>query len=356
MAYFEKRGTSTRAVIRVDDKKLTATFDTLTEAKNWVKIMERKRASGDLAAETNKITVGEAFESYLDDVASKTDSAKWNRLRIMNWQKDPLSNIRLSKVITNDINDWIRRRGQSVSGSTVNRELNLMSGAFTYAVKDRKWVEVNPCTGARRPVDNPPRDKPFLTVDEVQSVCLATGYSPESELMTLSSRVGACFLLALETGMRSGEMLRLKPADYRPENRFVQVTAQEKGGRKGAKSGLNTRSSARRVPLTERACELIDQLLKSKPADQPYIVGLNDSQRDSLWRKAKVLAGLGDRTFHDTKHEAATRLAPYLDVLALSHAIGTKNLKLLRDTYYNNDASRSAALLPRSLSAQKDPA
>ena len=40
------------------------------------------------------------------------------------------------------------------------------------------------------------------------------------------------------------------------------------------------------------------------------------------------------------KHEAATRLAGFIDVIALSHAIGTKDLKLLRDTYYNNDASR----------------
>jgi integrase len=82
----------------------------------------------------------------------------------------------------------------------------------------------------------------------------------------------------------------------------------------------------------------------------PYIVGINDSQRDALWRKARNQAGVEDLHFHDTKHEAATRLSKYIDVLALSHAIGTKDIRLLRDTYYNNDASRIATLLPKQLS------
>lgn len=60
-------------------------------------------------------------------------------------------------------------------------------------------------------------------------------------------------------------------------------------------------------------------------------------------------AGVVNLHFHDLKHEAATRLAPYLNVLALSHAIGTKVVRLLREVYYNNDASRSAALLPQQL-------
>ena len=59
-----------------------------------------------------------------------------------------------------------------------------------------------------------------------------------------------------------------------------------------------------------------------------------------------------DLHFHDTKHEAATRLSKFLDVLALSHAIGTKDIRLLRDTYYNNDAARAAKLLPKQLSTK----
>lgn len=96
--------------------------------------------------------------------------------------------------------------------------------------------------------------------------------------------------------------------------------------------------------------QIIQQLLDSRDPEQPYIVGMQDSQRDALWRKAVKHAGVEDIHFHDAKHEAATKLSRFIDVLALSHAIGTKDIRLLRDTYYDNNAERAAALLPEKLS------
>lgn len=360
MASFETRGNSVRAIVRVPGgTKKSQTFDTMTEAKAWAERMEVKKALGRLSpSRAAGVTVGELFEAYLDSVASKTDSGKWNGLRLMKWCKDPLANKRLADVVTHDINEWISRSlsqpsvrtGEPVSPATVNRELNLMSGAFAYAVKDRKWIEANPCYGARRPERGRPRRRPLLTAQEIRAIRISTGYDADPQLLTLTARVGACFLLTLETGMRSGELLRVRPADYRKAQHLVHISALEKGGRKASRSGRASVDSSRNVPLTGRAIELLDQLLANMPADQPYIVGINDSQRDALWRKARDQAGVDDLHFHDTKHEAATRLSKFIDVLALSHAIGTKDVRLLRDTYYNDDATRQAALLPAQLS------
>lgn len=357
MASVEKRGNAYRAVVRLPSgKKSYATRDTKAEAEAWGVQQEAAIRIEKLTAKpTSTMLVEEMFELYEKAVASLTDSAKWNSLRIAKWSLDPISTLVVTDVKTHDVNEWIGRRAKSkwhgvtVSGSTVNRELNLMSGAFQYAVDDLEVITVNPCHGARRPASNPPRDAPLLTPGQVKALCTATGYDRDRSLATKTARVGACFLLAMETAMRSGEILRVKPADYWKNEQTVRVTATEKGGRKGAMSGRARVSSARSVPLTARAIELLDQLLASMPADQPYIVGLNDSQRDALWRKAVTQSGLDDVHFHDMKHEAATRLAPHIDVLALSHAIGTKDIRLLRDTYYNSDAQRSAALLPKQL-------
>lgn len=360
MASFETRGSSTRAIVRVQGgKKKSATFDTLTEARKWAAQMEAKKAIGQLSpGKSGGVTAGELFETYMDAVAKHTDSGKWNCLRLMKFCRDPLAKRKLSEIITHDVNEWISRSlkqpssrtGKPVRPATVNRELNLMSSAFSYAVKDRKWLEVNPCHGARRPEQGRPRKRPLLTADEIRALCIATGYDTDPRLETSTARVGACFLLSLETGMRSGEILRLHPRDYWRDTRIVHVSAIEPGGRKGSRSGRTTADPSRDVPLTSRAMELLDQLLSSMPPKQPYIVGVRDSLRDALWRKARDRAGVEDLHFHDAKHEAATRLARHIDVLALSHAIGTKDVKLLRDTYYNNDASRSAALLPAQLS------
>jgi integrase len=350
MASFEPRGAGVRAIVRVPGEgKRTQTFDTQAEAEAWAAALERKKTLGLLSgAAATKVTCGEAWEAYETAVGSKLDSARWNRLRIGKWLLDPLAARPIATTTTHEINEWIERRLVDVSPATVNRELNLMSAAFTYAVKTRKWIAVNPCYGAHRPERGRARNRPLLSADEFARINRCTGYDSDPELVTLTARVGACFLLAVETAMRSGEILRLKPKDYLRDLRTVQVTATERGGRKGARSGRG-KSSGRSVPLTGRAIELLDQLLLRVPPDQPYIVGVDDVQRDALWRKARDQACVEDLTFHDTKHEAATRMSRFLDVLALSHAIGTKDLRLLRDTYYNNDASRTAALLPDRL-------
>lgn len=360
MAWITQRGNVWRAVVRAPDgTRVNSTHDTKAEAEKWATDHERKKALGTLRS-AHGVTVSELFEAYQDAVTSKRDTAKWDKLRLDKWCLDPIAERPLADILTHDINDWIARRGKEtyrgkrITGATVNREVNLMSGAFEYARKDRKWIAVNPCHGARRPEKGKARKPLLLTPDQIEAICISTGYAHDPKLRTLTARVGACFLLALETGMRSGEILRMRPVDYWRDKHTLHVAAIEAGGRKGSKSGRAVDAS-RNVPLTARAIELLDQLVASMPPQQPYIVGVDDSQRDALWRKARDQAGIVGYTFHDSKHEAATRLAPFIDVLALSHAIGTKDVKLLRDTYYDNDASRTAALLPRQLTTVNAP-
>jgi len=363
MASYESRGTSIRAVVRTPTGKKTATFDTLREARAWAQAMEAKiEAKGNPTGSTN----GDLFEMYLDSVASKTDSKKFNALRLMKWCRDPIAELRTEDTTTHHINQWIerslaqpnQRTGKLLTGATVNRELALMSAAFSYGVKALHWIKVNPCHGAARPEHGKPRKRPLLTQDEIQAIKIATGYSEKGRLDTLTSRIGACFLICLETGLRSGELLRIRPIDFKKDESYLHVSATEQGGRKGAHSGRSSTDPSRNVPLTARAIDLLDQLLASMPGSQepaegfskpPYIVGIDDAQRDALWRKALKQSGVEDLKYHDSKHEAATRLSQFIDVLALSHAIGTKDIRLLRDTYYNNDASRQAKLLPRQL-------
>lgn len=359
MASFEQRGSSWRAVVRLPGgKKLTATFDTKAQAEAWAADQESRKKRGEIR--TGRL-VSDLLKAYYD-VAIEADSGRWNGFRIMAWLDDPLSDVSLDDITTHDINEWIKRRGnmaskttgRRISPSTVERELNLMSAAFTWGVKTRKWLKVNPCHGSLRPESVPPRDRPLLTEQERKMIIAASGM--EDGLTSKTARVGACFLFALETGMRSGEILRMRPVDYFRDRKVVRVAAIERGGRKGSRSGR--KASGREVPLTDTAIELLDGLIETMPSDQepmenfaypPYIVGMTDAQRDALWRQIRDRSGVSDLQFHDTKHEAATRLSKFLDVLELSHAIGTKDLRLLRDTYYAKDAERAAKRLPATL-------
>ncbi len=339
----EQRGSAFRAVIRVDGKKVSATFDTRPEAMAWKAAMGAKTAAG-----KSTVTVGALFEEYLDQVARHTDSAYWNRLRIHKWLSDPIIDIELGEILPHDINQWAARRLQHVSQATVRRELTLMSSAFNYGIKTRRWLHTNPCHAAEKMSKSQPRKPPLLTPEQIKALRIATGYDSDPPLLTKTARVGACFLLALETGMRSGEILRLRPQDYWRDKQTAHVAAIEKGGRKSSRSGKAEHDPSRNVPLTAEAVRLLDQLMLHP--GKHHIVGVADSSRDAIWRKCRERSGIDiDLHFHDLKHEAATRLARFLDVFELSHAIGTKDLRLLRDTYYVADAARSAARLPASL-------
>ncbi|WP_197047083.1 tyrosine-type recombinase/integrase [Paucibacter sp. KBW04] len=371
MANITQRGNSFRVLVSIPKgKPITQTFSTRAEAVAWGGRQDQKKSRGELTATSGK-TVGELLEIYLDMVAAKSDSGRWNRMRIEKWLQDPISALPVAKITAHDMNVWIDRRSKDktsyraagktarqISGSTVNREVNLWSAAFTYAVKSLKWIPNNPCHGVNRPPEAPSRNRALLTKDEIQKICAAGRIHLDPKLTTKTARVTATFLLALETGMRSGELLRLRPIDYRKSERRVHVAALEIGGRKGSKSGRV--QASRYVPLTGRAMQLLDQLLVTMPPDQearkgltqpPYIIGLDDAARDVLWRKVRDAATVTDLTFHDTKHEACTRLSkvPGVDVIALSHAVGTKDIRLLRDTYYINDATATANLLPDQL-------
>lgn len=59
---------------------------------------------------------------------------------------------------------------------------------------------------------------------------------------------------------------------------------------------------------------------------------------DALFRKVRDKAGIENLHFHDTRHEAITRLSKKLDVLALARMIGHRDIKELM-TYYNESAS-----------------
>ncbi|WP_231748560.1 tyrosine-type recombinase/integrase [Burkholderia latens] len=104
---------------------------------------------------------------------------------------------------------------------------------------------------------------------------------------------------------------------------------------------LTKNGSARSVPLSTRAIELLDMLPKVE--DGMPLFGLTDKSRDALFRKArdKAFPKVPPKerlTFHDTRHEAITRLAKKLQPLDLARMTGHTNLNELL-TYYNETAA-----------------
>lgn len=70
----------------------------------------------------------------------------------------------------------------------------------------------------------------------------------------------------------------------------------------------------------------------------------NQQSSGTIFRRALKLADVDDLTFHDTRHEALTRLARKLDVLDLARMVGHRDPRSLM-IYYNATASEIAQRL-----------
>ncbi|MDI3293829.1 hypothetical protein [Janthinobacterium tructae] len=86
----------------------------------------------------------------------------------------------LGAVKTADVDEthvagWRDERLRTVSGATVNQEMNLLSHVFSVARKEWKWLSKSPTTDVARPKVEPPRDK-LQSEDEITAIGLALGW------------------------------------------------------------------------------------------------------------------------------------------------------------------------------------
>jgi integrase len=323
MASIKKTTGGWRAQLYVKGRRDSGVFATKAEATAWAVDREADlRRMVETGIDTDK-TLQDAFDRYHRDVSPTKrgeDRAKWegNRLRaIAGHQIDgvALGKRMLSDVTSDILGKWRDERLKSVASSTVNRDFALLSNVFAIARREWKWIVSSPTTDVRRPTDPAPRDRRF-SADEIERLCLALGYDGKS-VESKSEAVAVAMLFAIETAMRAGEICALTPDAVKGG---VAHLPRTKNGTK------------RDVPLSPRASELLKQLPKAETC-----FGITASSLDALFRKAKTRAGVADLTFHDTRHEAITRLAKKLNVLELARMVGHRDLKMLQ-IYYNETA------------------
>jgi len=272
------------------------------------------------------IMLSELFRRYEIEISPTKAGYKWESDRFAVMSKLPIGQMPLSEIQREHIEDWINWRMESVKGSTVNRELNLIGACFTQA---RRWRLMShfPLADLKRPKNPQHRDR-LISAFEVQQLKDAAGYSEDQPIKQQTHRVILGFLIALETAMRAGEITTVCPEHINKRDRTVYLPMTKNG-------------SARTVPLSSEALRLFQRLPWEK--GEP-ILGLNMEVMSQLFRRIRTKAGIIDMTFHDSRHEAITRLASKLDVLDLARMVGHKDVKQLM-TYYNKRAKDIAKLL-----------
>jgi integrase len=287
-------------------------------------------------SEAERNTLGDLLKRYRREVTPLKKGAKAEDYRIARLLLDPLSRIRASGLSAQLLAEFRDRRlqtpkgksGRTISGTTVNRDLELLSNVINVA--RREWgVHVeNPVAHIRKPKNGRSRTR-RLAPDEGERLLAELEPSERSPNGTFSAGdarnpwIRPVVQIALETAMRRSELLAIRWADVSITERFVRLHDTKNG-------------EPRDVPLTSVAAEILGAL----PRDiSGRVFPLSAESVKQSFERAVKRAGLVDFRFHDLRHEATSRLAEVLDnVLELSSVTGHKTVQMLK-RYYHPRAS-----------------
>jgi len=220
------------------------------------------------------------------------------------------------------------RSGGKRSPTTINRELSILSKALTIAVK-ANVIRRNPCREVERFKTDNARSR-FLSDEEEARLYEALG---EHQM------VKNVVTMALNTGMRQGEIFKLKWFDVDFTRGSIHV--------RRTKTGRD-----RFVPMNSGLRAMLEGLNRSNEYVFPSPktgVALIDVKK--VFDKAKRAAGLEDFRFHDLRHTAATRMADHgASAFTIAAILGHSDIRMTSRYTHATDRATKAAV--ESLSGQ----
>jgi len=312
-----------RAQVYVSGVRDSQTFRTLREANAWAGARETELRNSSKQQPKDKHTLRELLEKYRDEVSPTKRGERWEVVRINKFLKSTLPlDQPLSKCTTEVIGIW--RDKQKLAAGSIIRELGMLRSIFEFAKRELKWIADNPLVDVRKP-PAPRHREVTITRWQIKKMLKAFGYTPSCAIDTKSKATAMCFMVALRTGMRAGELCDLTWSNVKSNYCILP----------------ETKTVPRNVPLSKKATRLIDRM---RGYDKSLVFNLSDSMRDILFRKARDKAGLEGFTFHDARHTAATWISRKVDALTLCKIFGWSDTKMAL-TYFNPKASDISKLL-----------
>ena len=323
MATIQKRGDKYRVIVRKKGYTQTATFTRKRDAEAWAKQTEIAIENGTLEV-YDDLSFADIVRRYLAEVTPTKKSARNESLRLSAFLRDypRIANKPVEELNRRDVALWRDARLQSVSAASVVREWNSLSAVYTHAQKVLGLsLPQNPFRLIKRPNVGKSRDQ-RITNDDAAAIVAALGYAPGTRPKLKREFAAWAFLFAIETAMRAGEILKLQPDDVAGKLATLRDT----------KNGHD-----RTVPLSAAARDLLALV------DLP--LPLSSVTLDALFRRYRP-PELAHLHFHDTRHEALSRMAKKIqNPMDLAKISGHRDVRILLNTYYSPDDAHLADLL-----------
>jgi integrase len=291
-------------------------IDYYADGKRYREVVGRNRKSAERALAKREVQVAE--DRFLDLALkrqvrfdqlilqyleyAKVNKLSWDRdqrsIKVLNrWFADKL----LNQITALAIEKFKNQRRQEVGPATVNRELACLKGMFSKAIQ---WdmASANPVKMVKLFKENPGRTR-YLQNDEIIRL-----------LQEAAKHLRPILIVALYTGMRKGEILKLTWNDIDIDNRLIHVRNSKNG-------------ESRKVPMAEEVFKILNQLQKMSDQLFTHSDGSPVVNIRTCFNNAVKRAGIRGFTFHDLRHTFASHLVMNsVDLLTVKELLGHKTI------------------------------
>ena len=208
----------------------------------------------------------------------------------------------------------VLRLDEGARPSSLNRELAMVSKAFTLALEDWEWISGNDKPFSKMPYEreNNERDR-WLADDEEKRL-----------LENCSEWLREILIFALNTGLRQGELLSL---EWNRVNLFRETILIQK-----TKNG-----KPKTVPLNQNAMDVIEPKSEQKVRKLKNDFVFTNSHGKKIdrynlrraFKKAVSKAEIEDIRFHDLRHCFCTKLAQRgVDIYKIAKLAGHEDIRM----------------------------
>lgn len=274
MSTIRKRGSKWQSIIRISGHPdIAKSFVSKTDAKRFATLTESKLRRDDAGISSIKFPkFDDVARRYIEEVSVLKKCHYDERLTILGLLKESWSSYPINKIKPHTINKYKANLAKTVSGSTVNRRLDVISSMFTTFKREWSYPVENPVLSVRRPKKAEPRDR-RLTDAEINKLLRGNRTSP-----TMRSIIE----ISLESGMRLSEILRIDLDFIDGHTLKIPIAKTE----------------PRIIPLTKRALKLI------REAELPFKI--SKWQISKQFHKLCINYGIKNAVFHDCRRNALT--------------------------------------------------
>jgi integrase len=311
---------------------------TKEEAKTFLAKLRVAAKEGKLKELINPQPKGDAFDTYARGLL---DSAEWKAKRSASRNEISLKHLnrafkdmRLAEINPGLVRKYVtERKEDGMSPATINRELSLLK-TILYAAEADGIIGSNPIRGRRlkKLEEANSREKIILemklTDSHLQRLidCAAEHFKPILEI-------------ALITGMRRGEILKMKWKDIDFRLGTIRIPKE------------NSKSKKERIiPVDSVLYKILDSI--ERKAEYVFMNDWTGGRRQDIreaftaaCKRAEIPCGRKDGlTFHDLRHVAAYNLAKVTDIVTASKILGHSSIQMTMRYVHPTDTDKREAI------------